>query len=88
MLGNYFNFNVYNDSDKLRIYALIATSLIPSFLLFSRVIADSALTIVGILFLIGSIKNSNYSWTRQPSFIILFLLWIWFIVNPSWQMPK
>lgn len=81
MLEKCTELDTYNCSNKLRTAALILTSFIPLFLLFSRVLADSALTIVGILFLIKSIIKNDYEWTKQPISVILLLLWIWFIIS-------
>lgn len=79
MLKRYLSANIYGS--KLRIFALILTSLIPLLLLFSRAIADGVLTLVGILFLVQSVQNRHYDWTKQPAFFILFGLWIWFIIG-------
>lgn len=83
MLEKYINLPVYQDDKRnnLRKVGLILTSLIPLFLLFSRVAADTALTVTGILFVVHCIKDKNYSYIKQPVVIVLLLLWLWFIIG-------
>lgn len=66
---------------NLRKIALVLTALIPLFLLFSRVVADAALTIVGISFLVHSIKTKNYHYLKHPMTITLIALWLWFVIS-------
>src|SRR5437016_5399687 len=85
MLEKYINLGIiYPQDDKntgLRLVALILTSLIPLFLLFSRAIADAALSTTGILFVIHCIRAKDYHYIKQPIIIVLVLLWLWFMVG-------
>ncbi len=65
----------------LRYTALILTSLIPFMLLFSRVVADTALTITGVLFTIHCIRTQDYNYLKKPIVITLILLWLWFMIG-------
>lgn len=89
MFEKYLNFvvrlnEIYSLESKdlaLRKIALVLTSFIPLLLLFSRVAADAALTITGVLFVIHCIRAKDYSYLKQPIVITLILLWIWFMVS-------
>jgi O-antigen ligase len=83
MLEKYINLDIYqsNKHNQMRKIALVLTSLIPLFLLFSRTTADVALTITGILFFIHCVKAKDYSFIKQPIAIVLLLLWLWFMVS-------
>lgn len=80
MSGKYFNFDIYSEKEPLRIIALVLTSFVPLLLLFSRVAADTALTITGILFLVHSVRTRNYNYIKEPIVVTLLLLWLWFII--------
>lgn len=67
--------------DKKRKVALVLAAFIPAFLLFSRVAADSALTIVGILFLINCVQTKDYHSLKSPISITLIALWLWFLIS-------
>ncbi|MCC8461058.1 MAG: hypothetical protein LN545_03600, partial [Candidatus Megaira endosymbiont of Carteria cerasiformis] len=89
MLESHFNFciklnSIYLLEDKevaLRKAALVLTSFIPLLLLFSRAIADIALTTTGILFVTYCIRAQYYSYIKQPIVITLILLWVWFMIS-------
>ena len=89
MLESHFNFciklnSIYLLEDKefaLRKAALVLTSFIPLLLLFSRAIADIALTTTGILFVTYCIRAQYYSYIKQPIVITLILLWLWFMIT-------
>lgn len=89
MFGKYLSFGIrlneiYSLDDKdltLRKIALVLTSFIPLLLLFSRVAADVALTITGVLFLAYCIRAKDYIYLKQPIVITLILLWMWFMVS-------
>jgi O-antigen ligase len=81
MLEKCYKLNIYqlDKPEKIRDVALILASLIPLFLLFSRVAADAAVTVIGLTFLIKSIRCAQYDWLKQPLTIVLLSLWLWFI---------
>lgn len=80
-ISTFIGYNLVSKEERIFKTALFLTSLIPLFLLFSRVIADGALTIVGVLFLVYSVKTKNYYFLKQPMAISLLSLWLWFMVS-------
>ncbi len=53
----------------LRRIALVATFLLPVFLLYGRALADMMVTGVGLLFLLHSARTGSWFWLRRP--------WLW-----------
>jgi O-antigen ligase len=83
MLNKYIDLELYQDNrdNTLRINALVLTSLIPLFLLFSRVAADIAVTVTGLLFLAHCIKTKEFKFIKDSIVATLFVLWIWFMIG-------
>lgn len=83
MFEKFISSEIYldNRNNNERKLALIFTSLIPAFLLFSRAVADVALIITGILFIIHTLKTKNYNFLKPLLIRILLLLWLWFMFS-------
>ncbi len=83
MLEKLINTDVYQEdrANTLRKIALVLTSLLPLFLLFSRAIADVAMIAIGLLFATYCFRAKYYSFLKQPINVALLLLWAWFLVS-------
>jgi O-antigen ligase len=67
-------------SDKLRQIALIAALAVPFGLLHAFVLAEICIAITDILFLAQAFQSRNFSWCRQPWFIVAMLWWGWTLI--------
>lgn len=84
-----FNFlHIHSSRDILFKIGLILVSIIPLCLLFSRAVADFALSTTGTLFLIHSLKLKNFKFMKQPIAIVLIMLWLWFLVGATLGMYR
>lgn len=56
---------------RMHIAATFFLCTIPAFLLFARGVADGALVLIGLLFLVRSAVYRDWSWVREVDIAIL-----------------
>ncbi len=61
---------------RMHIAATFFLCTIPAFLLFARGVADGALVLIGLLFLVRSAVYRDWSWVREVDIAILLMIWL------------
>ena len=61
--------------------ATILICLLPAFIVSSSILINISIIVIGSLFLFDSIKNKKYEYFNNKIFILLFIFFIFLIVN-------
>ncbi len=64
----------------LRRVGLIATLLVPLGLLHALVLAEICIVVTDIMFLTVMVKERNFTWARQPWFVVALIWWGWLVL--------
>ena len=65
------------------------TVLLPLGLLYARAIADTMLSVVGVLFLISLWRRRDWTWLRTPWTRLALVFWGWMLICGSgWRWRR
>jgi len=75
--------------ENLRPIALAAAMLVPLGLLHAWVLAEIAIAVTDVLFLIETARTKNLAWIKKPWIIAALIWWLWLLIcsTPAFFFP-